>query len=321
MQEEAPNKFTEFEVEKPTNVLKIASAGLRLIKEQKVIFDHHLCEKIIGYREMPGDRCLRPAHVQYLISAMMRGTFHPEWVRFIVCQWDSQAWRMNGQHCAMARLEMPAVCKEIGSVGLMFYEADTFEAMRELYASIDRGAPRTRANILSSYLADTEQFADSTPTMVKLLGTALTLWLWEGTHEKGKHDADEVAYLMQHQHKALVCTVMAFCQEEPKVLTNDYMRRGAVVAAMFETFTKVYQPSVDFWTAVRSGIGFDSADDPRLRLRNFLMTVKMGADAKQRTVKLDGETIYRICINAFNRWRAGEKVKVLLTTKERQRAK
>ena len=217
---------------------------------------------------------------------------------------------------------MPKGWKGAGQVGVMTYEADTMEAMRELYSSIDRGAPRTKGNILNSYLTDTEQFQDAAPTLVRLLGEGLSLWLWESGHERNRHDADEVAWLMQHTHKTLVSTVLTFALQEPRLVTYQPMRRASVVAAMFETFTKVYQDSEAFWTAVRTGVGFESGDDPRLRLRNYLQETKVsGTDVRVRSKNVDRESMYRVCVLAFNKFRKAEPCKVLMPTKERQRAK
>lgn len=316
----AVSKF-DVEIDAPKNVLKIACAGLRLLGEKKIQFDHRLCNQLIGYREVPGDRPLRPNHVNYLISTMMRGTFHPEWVKLIVCQFDGETWRMNGQHTAMARLEMPERWKDAGQVGVMTYEASTHDAMRELYSSIDRGAPRTKGNVLSSYLTDTEQFQDASETLIKLMGEGLAMWLWESGHERNKHDSDEVAWLMQHTHKTLVSTILAFALQEPR-MTSGFMRRSSVVAAMCESFGKVYQDSADFWNAVRTGVGFTAADDPRLRLRNYLAESRVGShDTRVRAKNVDRESMYRICVLAFNKFRKHESCKVLMPTKDRQRAK
>lgn len=316
-------KFDSVTIETPTNVLKIARPGLHLASDRKVQFDHHLAEKIIGAKDMPGERPLRPRHVSYLMNAMMRGTFRQELVAFMTCKQGKDEWRVNGQHTAMARLEMPAKWKDQDLVRVMVYEANSFDAVRELYASVDRGATRTRANVIQSYLQGTDQFDGVATRLVKLVSEGLAVWLWEGYHERSKHDADEVAWLMQHTHKTLVDVVTAFALEEPALQSCEWLRRAPVVAAMFETFSKVVQPSDEFWTSIKTGVGFNSAYDPRLRLRNSLQEFKMTAasTARSKGKGVDGETLYRWCINCFNVWRKGENLKQVRTTKERQRAR
>ena len=316
------NKYENFEAEKPGTVLKIAHSGLELLHTRKHNFDHHLCEKVIGYREFSGERQLRPNHVNHLINAMLRGTFHPEWVNLIVCEHAGETWRMNGQHTCLARLELPKSWKDSGQVTVMTYETKTFDAMRELYASIDRNSPRTKGNVIHSYLGGSEEFVEVSPTLVRLLGESLGFWLWEGGHELYKHDGDEVSYLMMHTYKSLVQTILAFCLTEPRLQSVEHMRRSPVVAAMYETFSKVIQPSLDFWTTIKTGVGFDSMSDPRLKLRSALQNTKLGSSrTKERQKTIDRETQYRWCINSFNHWRKGDEMKVLNSTKERQRAK
>lgn len=322
MEDSTAHKFEHFTAEKPETVLKIAHAGLELISQRKHNFDHHLCERIIACREFPGERGLRPNHCNYLINAMLRQTFHPEWVNFITCEFDNDTWRMNGQHTALARLEMPKTWKNQGQVNVMMYRAGTFEAMRELYSSIDRNSPRTKGNVIHSYLGGTEQFEGVAPTLVRIMGESLGFWLWETQNERTRHDGDEISHLMTHQHKALVESVLALCLDEPKLLSLDHMRRAPVIAAMYETFSKVASASIEFWHSVKTGIGFLDATDPRLKLRTALQNVKLNTnDTVARSKCINRETLYRWCINAFNHWRKGDKMITLTSTKERQRAK
>ena len=173
----------------------------------------------------------------------------------------------------------------------MGYRAKDMEAMRELYSSIDRGASRTKANVIASYLEGTKQFAGTTPSLIRLIGEGLALWLWEGSHERSRHDGDEIAYLMQNEHKNVTNAVLAYCMQNPKVYNVIFMRRAPVLAAMFETFSKVVQPSVDFWESVKNGTGFESTDDPRLKLRNALQNTKLVTSSLMtRTKSIDRET-------------------------------
>jgi hypothetical protein len=99
------------------------------------------------------------------------------------------------------------------------------------------------------------------------------------------------------------------------------MRRAPVVSAMYETFAKATKHSVEFWHAVKVGTGFNDADDPRLRLRTALMSSSTSSASAADKKKVEQEYIYRICITAWNAWRAGDGIKVFRTSKKRQRAK
>lgn len=319
---ELATKFESFEAEKPTQVLNLASPNLLLVSSKKHDFSHSLCEEIIGFQEFEGERSLRPPHVNYLINAMLRNTFHQEWVNLVVCKYNDVQWRMNGQHTCLARLELPKAWKQQNQVTVLTYAASTYDAMRELYASIDRNSPRTKGNIIHSYLGGHAMFVDAPPTLVRLLGESLSFWLWEGGHERAKHDGDEISYLMLNEHMTLVQTVLNFCLLEPKILSCEHMRRTPVIAALYETFNHVFQASSTFWTSVKTGVGFDTTNDPGLRLRNALINTKLSnSDTVRRSKCIDRETQYRWCINAFNHWRKGDDMKVLNSTQQRQRAR
>ena len=95
------------------------------------------------------------------------------------------------------------------------------------------------------------------------------------------------------------------------------MKRASIVAAMFTTFNKAVKDSKEFWDAVRDGIGFDQKHDPRLKLRNSLMTAKISQMGERHTNRKGsakvvlGEELIRWSINAWNAWRKGESLTVL----------
>ena len=313
----------------PKTVVKTSTNELSLVSDRKIKFDDHLCKRLLACAELPFkgmERPLRPNWVNYLISAMHEGTFHPEWVHFVTCQVGNVTYRCNGQHTILARLEMPNnwVAKNgIDVVQVQAYESRGMDGLRELYASIDRGAPRTKSNQLSALLIGTKEYEDVSPTLLKLACEGLSLWLWELKTQQKLHGGNEIAHIMRHTHAALVTSVLSWAASEPKLLSLDFLRRAPVMGAMYETFGKVYSASVTFWDSVRSGVGFDSPDDPRLRLRNALQNTVLMSDAtiSKKKNSVNRETMYRWCVAAFNAWRAGEVVKVLRTPKTRQRAK
>lgn len=182
---------------------------------------------------------------------------------------------------------------------------------------------RTRTNVIQSYLGGTEQFEGVTPTTIRFVATGLSFWLWESGHARTAHTGDDVAFLMQRDHADVVNKVVAFMNESPNILAINWMRRAPVIAALLETFSKAQKPSEEFWHSVRTGLGFSSQDDPKLRLRNSLMNITLynnagGVGAKK---KIDQESVYRWCIVAWNAWRSGEQIKVLRAPNKRQRAK
>jgi hypothetical protein len=202
------------------------------------------------------------------------------------------------------------------------YTAQTINDVRILYATFDRGAPRTRGDVINSYLVGTGQFSNTPPTLIKSIAEGFSFWQWESNHDRLRHTGDDVAFLLQTKYKDLTNKVLEFCESHPKILSVPFMRKAAVMAGMFETFSLVHKDSEDFWYAIKVGAGL-SADDPRLKLRTLLMitnTQKNTASPNEKKVA-SSETLYRNIITAFNYWRSGETLKNLRVTAKRQRAK
>jgi hypothetical protein len=275
-------------------------SGLTIASRQSVEFTHKEACHLLELDEFHGDRKLKERHVSYLIRTMMRGTFHPEWVTLITCSVNGNTFRMNGQHTAWARLEMPKGWK--CPVEMIHYLAKTEQDMRMLYASIDRSSPRTKANVTDSYLVGSEEFNDVKGRTLRVVPHGFNMWFWQTPHERSKHDGDDIAYLLKTDHLSLALKVCAFLDKvSPR--EHSHVFRGPVVAAMFATFKKAPQIAEQFWSPVADGVGMEKRGDPRLRLRTWLIQSAVnsggggGSTGKQ---KVSQELMYRQCIGCWN---------------------
>lgn len=294
------------------DVLDVTSLGngLKLVETRKVNFTVKEAEALIGMDEFVGDRPLKDSHVDYLIQSMKRGTFHPELVNIIVCKYDVKTYRMNGQHTAWARIYMEAdySC----SVNYLVYTAKSEDDMRTLYASIDRSSPRTRSNVITSYLAGTQEFEGVKSTTIRVVPMGFAMWYWKTKHERHQYDGDDVAFLLRTDQYDLARKVCAFLD---KYTSRDYkhIMRAPVVAAIFATFHKAPQIALDFWGPVASGTGIEKVGDPRLKLRNALQVVAVdvgnGSHSDKKTVSQ--EFMFRQCITAWNAYREGRSLQLL----------
>jgi len=284
--------------------------GLKIKKRRKLNFTREEATKLLELDEFVGDRALKQNHVDNLVRAMLRGTFHPEWVTLIICSLNGNTYRMNGQHTSWARLEMPPNWK--CEVELIEYEAVSEEDVRTLYSSIDRSSPRTRANVMDSYLAGTEEFKSVKAQTLRVVPAGLTLWFWSGAQERRRHDADDVAYLLKTDHYDLTIKVCAFLDRlSPR--EHRHIFRSPVVAALYATFNKAPQIATDFWNPVADGTGIEKKGDPRLKLRNILMqtAVESGGGARSNKQSVSQELMYRMCIAAWNASREGRSLQIL----------
>ncbi|TSC78026.1 MAG: hypothetical protein G01um101424_160 [Parcubacteria group bacterium Gr01-1014_24] len=284
--------------------------GLKLVATRKLNFTREEAEKLLGHEEFVGDRTLKNRHVDYLIQAMERSTFHPEWVSLVVCKHDGKTYRMNGQHCAWARSYMPRGYE--CAVTMLEYTAKSMEDMRTLYSSIDRSSPRTRANVITSYLAGTTEFEGVKSNTLRVVPMGFAMWLWKTKHERRVHDGDDVAYLIKTEHYDLARKVAAFLDRHS---SKDYkhLLRSAVVGAMFATFNKAPQVALEFWGPIATGTGIEKVGDPRLRLRNELQRVAVdsGQGSHSDKRRVSQELMFRECITAWNAFRDGRLLQVL----------
>lgn len=293
--------------------------GLLLLEDKNVYFNRKRAEELLKLpefivNESEVDRALRDAHVTYLLSAMKRGTFHPEWVQIITCVCDEKngthskgtEYRMNGQHTAWARVYMDEDwdCP----VRWMIYRAKTTADMRRLYASIDRAAPRTFGNVLNSYLAGTDQFQGASQDTVKRIATGYTFWKagdYKGSNASSKIDADDLAFRIQTENVDLTKIVTAYILSLKGSEQRLLFRRAPVIGALYETFSVLKIHAADFWDSVRDGTGMESRSDPRLRLRSLLTSTAIEQRPGSRRRVTTPEEMYRCCIHAWNAWRRG----------------
>jgi hypothetical protein len=269
------------------------------------------------------DRNLRDNHVEYLVSCMQRGLFRPEWVSVITCECEEaidpnppfSEYRMNGQHCAWARIEYARLTGNSEyrcAVRHMKYKAKTIADMRVLYTSIDRGAPRTAGNVINAHLAGTPGFVGVPKRMITLLASGLAHWL-EVPGSGILLDPDTKAVYMQQKYRDLTLAVKEWMMD--KVRTDKTVlpifQRAPVAGALFDTFNKLPSRAHEFWDVVATGIGVAQVSDPRYRLRERLRTSSLRAKGFNRREKSDAEDMYSWCINAWNNWRAGKEVTAL----------
>jgi hypothetical protein len=297
-----------------------------LISNRVEPFTMELADKFLQMPTFIGERELRDGHVEFLIKEAKRGAFLPEIASLICCEcvYDNTLRRLNGQHTCWMRSYMDKSWSP--PIRVIKYKVHSEEDFRKLYASIDRGAARSKGHVITSRLFGTKEFDGVTERTIKLVESGYTVYKATSTG-KGGHkvnmSADEIADDLMAGSYTLAIKVAKIVGN---IIGKEYrfMRRAPVVGAMWATFNKNVGESEAFWDTVKTGVGIDDVDDPRLRLRNFLMRVAVDSGAGSRQdmmAKVSGEDIYRICINMWNAYRKGEMVKVVKTLPTRPSAK
>jgi len=296
------------------------SQGLIIRSRRKVNFTKEEATNLLNLPEFPGDRGLKNKHVDYLVKAMTRKTFRPELVSIITCSLKDKKYRMNGQHTAWARLEMPNGYR--CEVEMIHYEAKSEQDVRQLYASIDRSSPRTKANVIESYLVGSEEFQGVKSRSLRIGPQGFALWLWSSGHERGKHDGDDIAYLLKTDYYDLAIKVCSFLDGlSPR--EHGHIFRAPVVAAMFATFNKAPQIAAEFWLPIGDGVGIEKRGDPRLKLRNYLMqtAVNAGKGGRSEKQQASSELMFRQCVGCWNAFRDGRTLSILRANERGKRAR
>lgn len=305
--------------------------GLKLLSSRTEELNHSLSEDILSTNEFDGDRDLSSAHVKSLVNHMQRGTFRSELVNIIQCRCAESCknsvgeivsggatWRLNGQHTAWARLEMPPSYR--CPVTVRRYSAKTEYDMRQLYTSIDRGKARSRVSQSYAIMAGVDDLKKYHKSHLRYIDSGFSMWKWESRDERRTHDSNDTVYVMIADHVKTACHVLDEISCRP-TNTHKFLLRQPIVAAMFATYDKAVAPSREFWGAVTDGVGFSTASDPRNRLRLKLLQYSLNATQVNNHRVTDSETMHRWCLNAWNLWRGGETVNNIRSIKARPKMK
>lgn len=262
------------------------------------------------------DRTLDDNHVIHLAREMVGKTFLWEQVTLVLGELEGREYRLNGQHTTWARLyaEEQGLSKEVRCpVQLHRYNCATLGDMRRLYASLDAAKPRSQMDKIAALLAGSDDFPGYKRGHLALLAQGLAIWQWQSTTTRGLHRASERAYLLLKDHHKVALTAGTIMRES-KPVDFRHMKRASVMGAILATCQKAPNIAVDFWRTVRDGIGLTDKEDPRLVLRNWLMTASLAgsgamgpvaASAKQVTQ----EEMYRACIHAWNAYRGNRRIR------------
>lgn len=278
-------------------------------------------EKAAAYIELPvfkGERDITDSHVQRLFDEMRKGHFNPLLVILSSCEFQGVVYKINGQHTCWAKYYCDGYTPQVREIR---YRVETEEDLRQLYATYDRGMGRSDAHLTMVELANNPHLRDIPNNVIKLATSGIKFWNFESSADRRRCSPQDIASLVTERHLTLFLSVCSFIRDNIEGSRDaQFCRRVAIIAAMFETFSKVAGASSEFWTSVVTGLNLNSKEDPRHQLRAFLLSVKVNSAVNSRSRSVTDEDMYNHCIPAFNKWRKGEKIKALRSTAERVRA-
>lgn len=288
-----------------------------VIFDRRVPFTVERAAEYINLPVFPGERDVIDAHVQKLVDEMSRGRFNWKIVTIARCQLGATTFKINGQHTSWGRMALPS--GDSPEVREVAYRVGSAEQLKALYATFDRAKPRTDAHLTRLELLGADAVDGLWAPTVGQLAAALRFWRFEKGEDYKRCGPAELAAIVNEQHASLFNLVGRFFQSLD-VTSMPRVKRQPVMAAMLDGFHKVPTIAPAFWKDVAEATNLVK-DDARWHLNHYLNNTaiqRSGANTVKKIVA--SEEMYRVCVAAWNRWRAGEKVALLKPTARRQKS-
>ena len=279
-------------------------------KTKEVAFTKSIAKKLLKMEAFKGDRNVRPSHLKRLRRESNEGTMLWDYVVLAIarCSWDGVERRINGQHTCRVRLEMTGPNPR---VTIKYYEVDTPDELAELYAKLDRGAPRTKTDVARARLMGDPKFNNVPPSYLGQLSSSHRAWF-------GIDDVDLSCDLLVDDHYSLAKKVLGVIKP---MLCDDRaldFRRAPVFAAAFEMYSKSQYPAkvIDgFWDKVCTGQNIPTVDDPVGRLRTWMSKkTSTWSQGRSKKVRVSGQEMFNACIYAFNNYVVGNGIRLIRST-------
>ena len=289
----------------PVEVEGMHALDVELVSERSVSLNAEYAEKHLDLPRFRGERDIAEGHVQYLHDQMATGNFNPRLVILARAEWDGVIYGINGQHTCWAVIAMPGDFSI--QVREQRYRVKSAEQLRKLYSTFDRSMARTDSHISLVHLVDMPEVSGVAPSVIKLLVPGFRMWKIEDDRERRRYAPEQIATLIRNEHSEVFRRVAKFWAENAN---HKHLKRQPVYAAMFAIFDRD-KKNVDaetFWKTVADGVNVEAKTDPRYQLREFLNSIAIKANEGKKRI-VDSEEVFRICVSAWNKWRAGDTVR------------
>lgn len=285
-----------------------------LLSDRQVCLNSELAKAYLDTPIFAGEREAQEPHVQTIVDAMLNGTFNHRLVILATGLLDGVTYKINGQHTSWAVWMVNGVRPGYSiEVRELRYRCANEDQLRALYGSFDQGLGRTKAHVTTVLTVNTPELHGVAASALKRLVPGLRLWLFPDITSRERCGPNQIAALMRNTYAAQCRYVGKFLQTR----RVPHMFRAPVIAAQLATFDVDPDAAVEFWDAINTGLNLESQSDPRWRLRELLLNTRLsnvrdmvamtGPVRQNGAARLLGaESMYRCCIAAWNKWRAGE---------------
>lgn len=316
--EATADKETRPTIKTDVDRVKETRLNCELVSDERINLTHEEAEATLSLKTFTAERPVDDRHVQELYDEMAGGRFRPEHVNLALCELEGETYRVNGQHTCWARLFMPKNYTCL--VRKLVYRVKTREDLKKLYGVFDPSyASRSKNHLIKVMLVETAAAGDLSMSIVGYLATGFKFWKWGGDSRESfrRKGHNEVAAAIQQTPELFqrVGDFYALFQRTPHI-----KQRQGVIGAMFECFDRRPTIAEDFWKPVCDGLGLSDPSDPRYVLMKWLQERTVDGRGSKGHKVTSAEEMYRVCVNVWNRWRAGEKITSVRSTSRRFRA-
>ena len=180
--------------------------NLKVISDNQVVLNEDLAERFVSMANFVAERPIEQSHVEYLLQQMRQGTFRWEQVTLMSAVLDGVEHRINAQHTVWAYFYFAQEADHKSfrnpTVRYIRYRCSSEEDLRMLYATTDRGKPRTRSHQIIAHIFGAEEFAGLPRKALTMTSQGLSPWL-NGFQSGFALPTDKVVYLMKTEHPSL----------------------------------------------------------------------------------------------------------------------
>jgi hypothetical protein len=267
---------------------------------------HRVTESLANkYRDMksiPRERPLSPIRLQRLYRKISEsGSIVFFWAS-AVC--DGVEYRVNGQHSSFLLSTHPNIIDEDMRASCQVYHCENMQAVVDLYQMFDHSDQSRTASDANQ--AQASIYPELEGVNRRVINLCVTVFAREKWGIRYAHIPKE------HRSKLLGDNLdfVRFLQDVRTATKGGWklLKRGPVVAAMFQTWKKNRRESMKFWCLVASGEG-PRADSPDRKLNAYLLSTGVNSGRGKSTKGINGSEPFDVmlarCVTAWNAWRKG----------------
>lgn len=289
----------------------------KILVDQEVQFTKPKAFEFLELKTFEGERAVRERHVQYLYDEWIAGRFLWQNIMLASAKLGQETYRVNGQHTCWMRVNIPDKFEPVKApIREMLYQVSDQEQLRALYAAFDRNATRSVGHVSKVMLMNTRAANEIPPSYISKLIPGFRIFFapdWSAYNAS----APDLVGLIEKSYEQLFNLVGRWFG----IHYSDaiFMRRAAVIGAMFATFEKNIKSSDEFWSPVANGLNLKDKTDARWQLRRFLES--HGHSIVKGMEKVSQEELYCVCLNAWNNWREGNAITRCVIANKRPRVR